>query len=134
MVASACHFRCNSHGDVMFSVTKCFKLLLRSKKCASVIRPLICCSQFTWLGSTHSWCWRKNKIENQYPTRYGRARPFIFAILSGRLIATKAPDNPVRWVRTSILISSVPILLPPVCAAPSRLILKTKRGTSRIFS
>lgn len=37
------------------------------------------------------WCWKKNKIENQYSTRYGWARPFIFAILNGRLIATRRP-------------------------------------------
>lgn len=37
------------------------------------------------------WCWKKNKIENQYSTHYGRARSFIFAILNGRLIATRRP-------------------------------------------
>lgn len=38
---------------------------------------------------------RKSKIENQYANAgHGRARPFIFAILSGRLIATRRPDSP----------------------------------------
>lgn len=109
-----------------------YRLRRNKRKC--VIRPLICRSQFTReaLGSTHVEGKTKSKTNTLLAT--GEHDFFFFAILNGGSIATKGPDSPVHGVGTSILISSVPaLLLPPVCAAPSWPILKTKRGTSNFL-